>query len=454
MGRCAARVAAFVSLAWGVGSDPALAQTGEVARAERILEAAREVRGDVEAIRGRRFKGEVQMQVRSRAELKAELEARLFDGVDEAGKAQTACVEARLRLLGLLPRGASYRDVATEVLLDQVGAYYDSGAETFYLMAEAMDHGHELNRMMMAHELCHALDDQYFDLDRLLGTSGGVRLSEDERLAATSVLEGSATALMNVWMARAVREGRVLPADLRDASRRQLDRAGTILEAPRYFTLLVGHYMLGVHFLTRGQGQGNLLSAPKPDHGGAIREVARRMPSSTEQILHPEKYWDPERWEPPILIANDDEVAAAAAGLMGGMHVVERETLGEMVMAVVTSNPKHRLNLTLMARPDYWTNRAATGWGGDRFYLLAEDAARVDGAGTAAVWVSAWDTAADARQFAVDVLRYREGPGWRVALRGRVVVVGLGGAAAHSEEALAGVAARARFTQDGRVLRL
>jgi hypothetical protein len=49
-----------------------------------------------------------------------------------------------------------------ELLTEQVGGFYSPASETFYLMRSFTG---DAARIILAHELCHALDDQHFDLD-------------------------------------------------------------------------------------------------------------------------------------------------------------------------------------------------------------------------------------------------------------------------------------------------
>jgi hypothetical protein len=51
--------------------------------------------------------------------------------------------------------------------------------------------------------------------------------------------------------------------------------------------------------------------------------------------------------------------------------------------------------------PAYWTNEAASGWGGDRFYLLEREESRRPGRRTAknGIWITLWDTEEDRDQF-------------------------------------------------------
>jgi len=56
-----------------------------------------------------------------------------------------------------------------------------------------------------------------------------------------------------------------------------------------------------------------------------------------------------------------------------------------------------------MNMSSYWTNPAATGWGGDRFFLLAFGSSADDAGKTLkdlrAVWITLWDTPKDRDEF-------------------------------------------------------
>jgi hypothetical protein len=123
-------------------------------------------------------------------------------------------------------------------------------------------------------------------------------------------------------------------------------------------------------------------------------------PQSTEQILHPDKYWDGAKRDQPIVI---DDAAAAKWLAQPGRSIVHADTIGEMLIAILTSPRGASLNLPTMPTSEAWTNAAASGWGGDRFYLLASgdnaDAARADLKNLKGVWVTAWDTPKDRDEF-------------------------------------------------------
>jgi len=146
-------------------------------------------------------------------------------------------------------------------------------------------------------------------------------------------------------------------------------------------------------------------------------------------------------------VANDDDLAAAIEAA-SGRHVVHRDTLGEMVCALVAVERK--LNMMLMGQASYWTNRYARGWGGDRLYLLGERSSEgaLDLSRPGVVWVTAWDTEKDRQEFAGMLRRSRGSrPGFSVVEDGRVAVVVFGACGGVDPEA---VLRTARFQQDGR----
>jgi hypothetical protein len=74
-----------------------------------------------------------------------------------------------------------------------------------------------------------------------------------------------------------------------------------------------------------------------------------------------------------------------------------------MLCAVLTTPKNQKTEPAMMALPSYWTNPAASGWNGDRFYLLASGAS-VDDAGKTVrdpkgVWLTMWASAADRDAF-------------------------------------------------------
>lgn len=414
-------------------------------QARAMLALADEVQQQVEEIRGWRFTRPVRKDVRTEAQLREYLEQKLF--TKEYPPERLAKLEAWLRALALLPPGAEFRKTLLDVLLNQVGGFYDPDEGAFYMMVEAARYGEFVNRMLIAHELCHALDDQHVDLRRLIGSEQSVNLSEDQSFALGGLVEGSATALMFAWTARHMATGKVDAKEMAAMQRSELERMKPFLEAPPYFTLLAANYMVGLHFVTRGKGALGVMAPNSGESGQAIREAVKSPPRSSEQILHPDKYWNREERDEPVLLEAEDELARQIEAWSKG-QVVHRNTLGELLCALMAAPKQRRLNVVAMNQASYWTNRHARGWGGDRLFLLADAEGGL--AEPAVLWVTAWDRVEDCEEFLEGVRKHRgEAPGFAVAAEGRVAVLGFG-TRARDEALLTRVLATARFVQDGK----
>jgi len=126
----------------------------------------------------------------------------------------------------------------------------------------------------------------------------------------------------------------------------------------------------------------------------AVDSAFRDPPQSTEQILHPEKYT---AREAPVAV----QLPELAAALGEGWRQTATDTLGELDLRILIQQFGDRQT----------AERAAAGWGGDRYALLEDDAGR------AAVAIkTTWDSAPDAQEFFraySDAVRKRYGPAAR-----------------------------------------
>jgi hypothetical protein len=111
----------------------------------------------------------------------------------------------------------------------------------------------------------------------------------------------------------------------------------------------------------------------------AVNAAFDRLPESTEQVLHPDKY---DAAEAPIAV----EVPADLASTFGaGWSLDAQDTIGELQLRIWLREGGVKGDVARVA---------AEGWGGDRAALLS-----VDGTDDVVVLVTAWDTTADAAEF-------------------------------------------------------
>ena len=152
---------------------------------------ADQVATDVEKLRGWTFKRPVRKERTTVAEAKRYFERRIDVQLPPPRR---ALMEAFLRTAGLIPAGADLRASLATVLEQQVAGYYDPATGTLHLVDRADDMPAFMQRTVLAHELTHALDDQYLGLGDL--DKPDPQSTEDADIVKGSLAEGSATALM------------------------------------------------------------------------------------------------------------------------------------------------------------------------------------------------------------------------------------------------------------------
>jgi hypothetical protein len=347
-----------------------------VLTAEELRSLSDRISEEVAELRGLDFRQEVELEVLDASGVRTwveELIGRDYTTEDIAGEQDMA------RLLGMLAPDLDLRELYLDLMEDQVLGLYDPVERVFAVSSSA---GSGVLRMTLAHELTHALDDQHHGLARLQRQRDG---NGDAQLAFHCVAEGSGLAVMNAWMKGAMQRGELSMKELMALQEKMkgLDEVPDYLWRP-----LLASYYLGSSFLVRSD---RLLAGQLEQP--AFEDVERAFtdpPRSTEQVLHPERYWDSARVDEP---RNLDVVGEPAEG----WTVRGEDTLGELGLGIVTLPLERRGGLTTDVQMKVaslkFTHGPSEGWDGDRWVLLAKDEARV------LLHASVWDTVRDATEF-------------------------------------------------------
>jgi len=346
----------------------------EVWDLERMRAVAGDIQGQIAVLRGLEFERPVQIQLAEHAQFLAHARRTLEAN---GGKERMQREEEVMKLLGLVPGDLDLLAVTSEVLAEQVGGFYDPATETFYVMANVQP---DLARVVIAHEFTHALDDQHHDLD---GTARALLGNADAVAAYHAVVEGSGMELMFEWARR-----HMAPEELARMAQAQSEIPSEAIGAapPVVWKPLVAVYYQGQAFLRR-QRKPNLLG--EGARMGDVDRALRTPPRSTEQVIHPLKYWSPDHVDEPRTLAIE--------GVPEGATLTYENTLGELHAAMITTPFEERGGLRVDMGSVLglrFTNTAATGWGGDRYALVQQGDARV------LVWETRWDTSEDADEFA------------------------------------------------------
>jgi hypothetical protein len=239
-----------------------------------FMAAADEVLGEMSKLTGLKLIKPLKKSLRSREEIRAYV----IKEMNEEKNADERYADERTgEAFGLLPKGFDFDTFMINVLTEQVEGLYDPKTQEFYIADWSPL---EDQRMVMAHELTHALEDQHFKVETW---ERAARPNDDAELARDAVLEGSAMAAMVDYLMLGT--GRSLK-DLPDFDPSMLigdlGSTPTLKTAPPFLKdLLVFPYIAGLNF-----------SAAVMRNTGweALPGIFEKPPLSTQQILHPALY--------------------------------------------------------------------------------------------------------------------------------------------------------------------
>lgn len=269
---------------------------------------------------------------------------------------------------GLLPDGTDLATLAASFTAASSTAIYSPfDKRVLLLLAPERGEHARTDEPLLAHELTHALQDQHFDLLKLL-TARPYNFDRTE--AAFAIVEGDATSVQR-RVERGESYARLSPEEV---GRQEEARFGAYRnEAGRLFPPLltetfIFRYRDGVRLVETLRRRGGVHAAD---------ELFRRPPASSEQVLHPEKYFANEQ---PREVRIDEEQLRRE-----GWSVAASTPLGEIGV--------RGLLLKSLSRKD--ADSAAAGWGGDCAYLFEREGRR----SSLFAWETAWDTATDAQEF-------------------------------------------------------
>jgi hypothetical protein len=243
-----------------------------------FLRAADDVLGEMSAILHLPPKWPLKKTIRTREEIRAYV---LKEFQEDKEPEKREADRKTLEKFGLIPRGFNLDGFLVDLLTEQIAGLYDPKGREFFI-ADWIPASQQ--RLVMSHELTHALQDQHFGLDQW---ADAAKPNDDAELARHSVLEGSAFAAMMDWQFR--EEGtsvRALPdigPTLQNMMNQESEKSSEFGKAPPFLRdLLLFPYLSGAVFtqqvLKTGAGWED------------FQKVFANPPASTQQILHPKLY--------------------------------------------------------------------------------------------------------------------------------------------------------------------
>ncbi len=321
---------------------------------------------EVEDIRGLKMEGSVPVYIVDRDQAETILQADL----DRIGYNETIKIEAKaLAVLGFIKPTYDLAKYATSRQADGVLGFYMPYNRTMFIIGNRFA---GMERWTFSHEFDHALIHSIYP-DSMASSGDPLCANDSQRCEAIRALvEGDAMMVETMW-----RDQYATAYDERDIS----------LSPNQWFMPPEQNtpaYMYPSMLFTYLGGETFVYTLWKQGNWALVNKVYEKLPDSTEQILHPEKYLAGEK---PVSM-NVPELANAVGE---GWSLIKSDSLGEyktyLLLAFGADNPAQL--------PTETATGAVTGWGGDHYLVF--ESAEGEKLMLAAEW--AWDTDVDATQF-------------------------------------------------------
>ena len=225
-----------------------------------------------------------------------------------------------------------------------------------------------------AHEFVHALQDQHYDLDALTDDA----VNSEFQAAVRALAEGEADLVQRLYLTEggffSQEEFQAIVTEIAQSDGSELDDYPPVLISSLSFPYSSGYRFVETLY----------------DAGGfeAIDAAWADPPRSTEHILHPERYLAGDAPQIVTLPPLTDTLGV-------GWELLEDDILGEFFL-------REYLDQQLAAAV---AERAAEGWGGDRYAVYWNEAT----GGLVMALRLVWDTAEDATEFAAEYPDYPAG---------------------------------------------
>lgn len=321
----------------------------------RLADLAAALLPDLAARSGLELRAPIRLEMRTREELIRYLENKLDEELPEAEARAT--IEA-YALFGLVSRTMNLREVLLGLYTEQVAGFYEPDSTALFVLD---DQPQEALEGLLVHELVHAVQDQWADLDALTDPA----LGNDRATAAQAAIEGHATLVMLEYMTEQMQGSPVdlgsipnFAAQLRPALEGMRAQFPALAAAPPVIQeSLLFPYLEGAGYVQALWAEGERM-APFGEY----------LPASTEQILGG--------------VGADAPVELTIS--VSGASVSHEDVLGRLELGVM-------LDQHLGAG----SGSVADGWGGDRYVLVDTGNSEYG-----LIWYCVWDDVTARDRFA------------------------------------------------------
>lgn len=378
--------------------DAPAADGPDEAQRAKVKQIVAELRDEASKIRGLAWKHDVPADLLTRAQLRVKLEEMIKEELKPDEYARDLKI---LRRMGLLAADEDPIEIQKKFLEKGVAGFYNPKTKRLYIIDGLTGDG---QRPTILHELVHALEDQYIDLEK---TQKAVEEDSDRMFAVKCAIEGSAETARLLYE-KDHPEIAALSRKEQRTGQSMADLQATLRTTPAFLVLpTLMHYQTGPALVQRYVG--------KDYQAGIARLYAGDYPPSQEACLHPRKFVTEHRDLPRKITWSEGVATAAGEGWKG----LKATTVGQLDFALWMDRwlggSGGRLNVDAMATGRMWSKQAGVaceGWDGMMIQVVEKD-----GTPTMLAVASAWDSPTDASEAAQAILaglRKQHGDGFRL----------------------------------------
>lgn len=347
----------------GMASAPLVLMVEVVDREARLQALVVEIQGEVEEIRGLEFTEPVTLTLYTEAELRENFEEIFGDDVSEE-EARDSVLE--YYAFDFLDKDYDLYSELIDLYSGSVLGFYDP--DTKELVVVSNDARLSLSqRLTLVHELNHALQDQVYGLE--LDKS-----KDEEKFAFRALVEGESSLVETLYISEGYMSRQEVEQLLEEFENSERPDRSTFPEVIVNAQLFP--YTDGAKFVRTLYQQGGM---------ERLNQTWETPPITSEQVLHIDLF---EARQGPTLVT-----APVLTDTLGaGWELVARDVLGEFFIS-------EYLDVEL---DEASSNRAASGWGGDRYVIHWNEAQQQ----IAMLLVTEWDSEAERIQFATAYTDY------------------------------------------------
>lgn len=327
------------------------APAGDGPYADRLAEYIPQV----EKALGRKFKTPPKLEIRTKDQVREFLLRHLRDSIPQR---ELAGQTAAFKVLGLIPDTLDLQKFFVQLYTEQIIGYYDPATKVLYVVDGVPK---DYAGLTIMHELVHALQDQYINLDSIQKLVH----DSDRQTALQTVIEGQATLESAILLSGG--SGGIMTSlpggweQIQTAIRDAMATQAVFAIAPMVIQeSMLFPYVNGADFVRRH-------SFRRP---GMMSFDS--IPVSTEQVLHDSAFFGAKP---------DAPIQVVLPPIAGETY---QNNMGEFGTRLFLYH--HLKNIASAAS-------AAKGWGGDRYAVVRTPS------GNGIVTVTAWDTPMDAAEY-------------------------------------------------------